>query len=75
MEAAGLVILIFVWIATFVFLFFVLAYSTGNWDPPCVRYWTQWRRFVLWLSDRVPETAEEMLLDYLYPDCCVISFE
>jgi hypothetical protein len=40
-----------------------------------LRYWKPWRKFIIMLSDHVPERIEEKLLDYLYPDDAVITFK
>ena len=37
-----------------------------------MRYNKRYRRFLLWLSHHV---AEDAILDYLYPDNCVVTFK
>ena len=43
-------------------------------DTLCVSLWKNrtWRLFLIWVSDHV---FEEKILEYLYPDDAVITFE
>ena len=40
-----------------------------------MRYWRPWRMFLIWLNDHVSEKHNGIILDYLYPDDCVITFQ
>jgi len=40
-----------------------------------MRYWRPWRRFLIWVSFRVPECLDERIVEYLYPDNAMISFK
>ena len=39
-----------------------------------MRYWRPWRLFVIWLHGHAPSKIGDRMLDYLYPDDCVIEF-
>jgi hypothetical protein len=40
-----------------------------------MRYFKPFRLFLMWLLDYVPEKLENKILDYLYPNDCVIEFK
>ena len=40
-----------------------------------MRYWKPWRRLLIKLSRHLPTCLEDRILDYLYPDDCVINFK
>ncbi len=40
-----------------------------------MRYWPPFRRLLLKLSDWLPESLQERLLEYLYPDDAIITFK
>lgn len=39
-----------------------------------MRYWRPYRLLLLHLADHIPSWAGDKILDYLYPDDCLITF-